>query len=224
MANIRTFSLKRDGNKQLTKNFSVREFRSKDGTDKIKIHLAGVNRLQVIRNSLKRALIIQSAYRTVNHNAIVRGSRNSRHLKGTAFDIPTNRNIAQANEIAREAERAGFTGIYIASYNRFVHMDNRTPVWFTRQNANGTFTRIGTFGGAIFNLTRQLGRGMRGNDVLRYKKRLRELGYSGFDNTNKFGIGTHYATLRLQRDWGLIANGWVGPNTARAVGFSFQGK
>lgn len=40
---VKTYSLVRDGEKQLTKDFRVREFRCKDGSDKILIDTDLVN-------------------------------------------------------------------------------------------------------------------------------------------------------------------------------------
>ena len=84
---VKTYSLVRDGEKQLTKDFRVREFRCKDGSDKILIDTDLVNLLQQIRDAFGRAVTINSAYRTPTHNKRVGGASNSQHVKGTAADI-----------------------------------------------------------------------------------------------------------------------------------------
>lgn len=84
---VKTYSLVRDGEKQLTKDFRVREFRCKDGSDKILIDTDLVNLLQQIRDAFGRAVTINSAYRTSAHNKRVGGASNSQHVKGTAADI-----------------------------------------------------------------------------------------------------------------------------------------
>ena len=84
---VKTYSLVRDGEKQLTKDFRVREFRCKDGSDKILIDTDLVNLLQQIRDAFDRAVTINSAYRTPTHNKRVGGASNSQHVKGTAADI-----------------------------------------------------------------------------------------------------------------------------------------
>ena len=47
---VKTYSLKQDGNKNLTKDFKVREFACKDGSDKILISTETVEILQAIRD------------------------------------------------------------------------------------------------------------------------------------------------------------------------------
>ena len=87
MMSVITYSLKKDGDKHLTKDFRVREFRCKDGSDKILIDTDLVNLLQQIRDAFDRAVTINSAYRTPTHNKRVGGASNSQHVKGTAADI-----------------------------------------------------------------------------------------------------------------------------------------
>ena len=87
MMSVITYSLKKDGDKHLTKDFRVREFRCKDGSDKILIDTDLVNLLQQIRDAFGRAVTINSAYRTPTHNKRVGGASNSQHVKGTAADI-----------------------------------------------------------------------------------------------------------------------------------------
>jgi len=84
---VLTYSLKRDGNTYLSKNFKVREFRCKDGSDTILIDTNLVDALQAIRDHFGKAVNINSAYRTASYNKKVGGSSGSQHLYGTAADI-----------------------------------------------------------------------------------------------------------------------------------------
>lgn len=86
---ITAYSLKKDGEKQLTKNFKVKEFACKDGSDTIFIHDKLPVVLQYIRIRTGKAVTVNSAYRTESYNAsdAVGGAEYSQHLYGTAADI-----------------------------------------------------------------------------------------------------------------------------------------
>lgn len=89
---VREFSLARDGHKLVREdcpNFYVREFACRDGSDKILICLTNVKNLQKERNHRKKAMIINSGYRTETYNESdnVRGEKNSLHTKGYATDF-----------------------------------------------------------------------------------------------------------------------------------------
>ena len=71
---INAYSLAKDGGKKLSANFTVKEFRCKDGTDPIFIDDALVKLLQNIRDHFGKAVTITSAYRTAAHNKAVKGA------------------------------------------------------------------------------------------------------------------------------------------------------
>ena len=68
---INAYSMAKDGGKKLSANFTVKEFRCKDGTDPIFIDNALVKLLQNIRDHFGKAVTITSAYRTAAHNKAV---------------------------------------------------------------------------------------------------------------------------------------------------------
>ena len=84
---IKQYSLKKDGVKQLSPAFRVREFRCRDGTDTILIDEGLVVLLQCIREHFGKPVYITSGYRTAAHNAAVDGSKSSQHLLGRAADF-----------------------------------------------------------------------------------------------------------------------------------------
>lgn len=84
---IETYSLAKDGEKNLSESFKVKEFACKDGSNVIFVDSDLVSVLQKIRNHFNRPVVITSGYRTVSHNKKVGGSTNSQHLYGTAADI-----------------------------------------------------------------------------------------------------------------------------------------
>lgn len=85
--NVTAYSLRIDGEKNLTKNFKVKEFACKDGSDTIFIHDKLPMVLQYIRMRTGKAVTVNSAYRTETHNVNEGGAEYSQHLYGTAADI-----------------------------------------------------------------------------------------------------------------------------------------
>ena len=63
---IKQYSLKKDGAKQLSPAFRVREFRCRDGTDTILIDEGLVVLLQCIREHFGKPVTITSGYRTAS--------------------------------------------------------------------------------------------------------------------------------------------------------------
>lgn len=120
---VRAYSKAKDGNKQLTKNFKVREFACSDGTDVIFISHDLVEILQKIRDHFGKPVNINSAYRTPNKNKQVGGAAYSQHLYGTAADISIKG--VSPKTVAEYAEtllpKSGGIGIY----GTFTHVDVR---------------------------------------------------------------------------------------------------
>lgn len=128
---VKEYSLAADGNKAVSKNFKVREFRCKDGSDKILVDVDFVeNKLQKIRDHFGAPVTINSAYRTPEHNAKVKGAKASYHLQGRAFDIVVKGHTPR--EVARYAQTLGIPGII--QYNGFVHVDSRTSKYWACDN------------------------------------------------------------------------------------------
>ena len=136
-SNIKTYSLKQDGNKKITNNFAIREFASKDGSDTILIDVKLAELLQNIREHFGKPVIINSAYRSKEHNKKVGGASNSYHLYGQAADIQIKG--VSPREIAKYAESLGVKGIGL--YGTFVHVDTRTTkyYWNSAGQAVNTF-------------------------------------------------------------------------------------
>ncbi len=138
---IRGYSLAVDGNKAVSANFKVKEFRCKDGSDKILIDVDFVkDRLQTIRDHFGAPVTVNSAYRTESYNKKVRGATNSYHLKGQAFDIVVKGHTPQ--EVARYAQTLGIPGII--QYSGFVHVDSRETKYWARDNG-GKAVKVSRF-------------------------------------------------------------------------------
>lgn len=138
---IAEYSLKTDGNKKISANFTVKEFACKDGTDSILIDREFVaDKLQKIRNHFGASVTINSGYRTDSYNKKVGGAANSYHVKGQAFDIVVKGKTPA--EVAMYAYSIGIPGII--QYNTFVHVDSREEKYFAR-NDNGKVIKVNKF-------------------------------------------------------------------------------
>lgn len=122
-AKIRAYSLSKDGDKKLSKNFTVREFACSDGSDPVFISDDLVALLQKIRDHYAKAVNINSSYRTPAKNKAVGGATYSQHLYGTAADFHikgvTPKQIAAYVETL--IPNTGGIGIY----DSFIHVDVR---------------------------------------------------------------------------------------------------
>ncbi len=101
-------------------NFSPAEIACR-GTGKLLVNEDALNRLQELRVTLAKPLIVNSAYRSPEHNKTVGGAKASKHLEGTAFDISM-ANHDPAAFIAA-ARKAGFKGIGTYPRSNFIHID-----------------------------------------------------------------------------------------------------
>ena len=135
------YSLNKDGNTKISANFTVKEFKCKDGSDKILIDTEFVkDKVQKIRDYFKAPVTINSGYRTAAYNKKVGGATNSYHVKGQAFDIVVKGKTPA--EVAAYAYQIGILGII--QYNTFIHVDSRNVKYYARNN-NGKVTKVSKF-------------------------------------------------------------------------------
>ena len=89
MVYVEVFSLSKEGETQISKNFKVKEFACKDGSDIVLVDPLLLWVLQNVRDYFGKPLNISSAYRTPSHNQkpSVGGSADSRHMYGMAADF-----------------------------------------------------------------------------------------------------------------------------------------
>ena len=116
---------------QLTKNFTLDEFKCKDGSQVPSELLDNVrelaNNLQIIRDKLNKPIKITSGYRSKNHNAKVKGKPKSQHLLAKAADIKIDGMTPK--EVASEIKKLMDSGLIKAgglkAYANFTHYDIR---------------------------------------------------------------------------------------------------
>jgi len=103
--------------------FSAEELACRS-TGQIFIHDDSLNKLEALRQMLGKPMIVNSAYRSPEHNKKVGGAKESMHLKGKAFDISmSNHDPAHFERCARQC---GFTGFGFYPGSNFIHIDTGT--------------------------------------------------------------------------------------------------
>lgn len=128
---IKAYSKAKDGNKNLSTNFKVKEFACSDGSDPIFIDSELVTILQKIRNHFGKSVTITSAYRTPTKNKACGGTTYSQHLYGKAADIKI-KGVAPKT-VAAYAEKLLPKSGGIGIYKTFTHIDVRA----TKSRWNG---------------------------------------------------------------------------------------
>ena len=122
-ASVKVYSKAKDGAKQLSANFKVREFACSDGTDTIFIAPELVTVLQKIRDHFGKAVNINSAYRTEAKNKAVGGATYSQHKYGIAADITVSG--VTPLEVAKYAQTLLPNKGGVGLYKTFTHVDVR---------------------------------------------------------------------------------------------------
>jgi uncharacterized protein YcbK (DUF882 family) len=120
---------------QVTKNFNLNEFNSKCGRpmpENIKKNVIElIHNLQVIRDEVKVPISITSGYRSPEHNAKVKGAKDSQHVKGTAVDFKvqglTPKQVAVIVErLIKEGKiKQGGIGIYPSWVHYDIYFDGK---------------------------------------------------------------------------------------------------
>jgi len=93
------------------------------------LNFDAMDRLQELRNTWKRPMLIHSAYRSPEWNAKVGGSKNSLHMQGRAFDVSMQgKSDAAVVSFIFYAVKAGFKGfgMYLDRNTPFIHIDTGT--------------------------------------------------------------------------------------------------
>lgn len=101
-------------------SFSPREIACK-GTGKVLVNHNALDKLQSLRDRLRKPLILTSAYRSPEHNRRVGGAKNSKHMEGIAFDVRMDNH--DPHEFEAAARAVGFTGFGYYVKSGFMHID-----------------------------------------------------------------------------------------------------
>ena len=143
---VKTYSLARDGNTFLSPHFQVREFRSKDGTDRILINSDLIAVLEKLYDHMNaKAININSGYRTPAYSVKVKGYATDQHTKGNAADIKVKKqdgSYYSSNEVCCALEDLNHQG-GVGRINKeyAVHVDVRgCKCWFDETNGMKTLS------------------------------------------------------------------------------------
>ena len=124
MYDVKVYSLKAEGSRQITEHFRVYEFACSDGSDVVFISTALVEILENIRQHFGAAVTVTSGYRTVSYNKTVSGSSSaSQHCNGLAADIKV-AGVSPA-AVADYAEQLLGDHGGVGRYGSFTHVDVR---------------------------------------------------------------------------------------------------
>ena len=124
MYDVKVYSLKSEGSRQITEHFRVYEFACTDGSDPVFISTALVEILENIRVHFGAAVTVTSGYRTVSYNATLENSsKTSQHCNGLAADIKV-AGVSPA-AVADYAEQLLGSHGGVGRYGTFTHIDVR---------------------------------------------------------------------------------------------------
>jgi uncharacterized protein YcbK (DUF882 family) len=118
-------------NMYLTKNFTLKEFASKDGSDFPLEVIPNIQKLaaalQIIRDELNLPMSVGSGYRSKAHNNKVGGAKRSLHLTGMAADIKVKgKSPAEVVTVILKLIASGkIPEGGLKGYNTFTHYDIR---------------------------------------------------------------------------------------------------
>ena len=123
---------------KLTKNFSLWEFRCRDGSDVPEELMENVRllarNLQVLRDCVGKPIRVISGYRTKKYNTRIVGARRSQHMLSKAADIKiAGLTPAEIKAIIIKLIREGkMMSGGVGLYRTFVHYDvrGRNARWF----------------------------------------------------------------------------------------------
>ena len=125
MYDVKVFSLKEEGSRQITPHFRVYEFACNDGSDPVFISQALADILENIRVHFGKPVHINSGYRTVSYNKTVSGSSStSQHCNGLAADIRVDGHTPAEVYAVADSMLGEHGGVGI--YDTFVHVDARS--------------------------------------------------------------------------------------------------
>lgn len=121
---LKCYIMDTDGNVKLSKNFKVKEFACRSGSQVVFIDDYLYSILDILRNKLGKPVVITSGYRTPEWNAKCNGAKYSYHMRGMAADIRVDG--VSPKELAKKLDEIVPDECGIIVYKSWVHFDVRT--------------------------------------------------------------------------------------------------
>ena len=135
------YSMKKDGEKNLSEHFKVKEFQSKDGADTIVICPDLITELEALFKKMNaKAINITSGYRTISHSKAIggAGAKDNHHL-GMAADIKVKKqdgSYYSPKDVAMALQDMKWEhGIGLMS--TALHVDTGNKYWFDETKKSG---------------------------------------------------------------------------------------
>ena len=116
---------------KLEKNFSLHEFRCRDGTDVPDEFMDNVRELcvnlQILRDHIDKPITIISGYRSPEYNTKIKGAKRSQHMSARAADIivPGMTSLEVRDIIIQLIKEGKMVKGGVGIYPTFVHYDVR---------------------------------------------------------------------------------------------------
>ena len=120
---IKAYILDEQANHKITEHFKVKEFACKDGSTIVFVDEYLAVLLEILRETIKKPVIITSGYRTPEHNKKVGGAKYSFHMRGMAADITVK--DMTPKDVAKELDKLAPNSCGIIVYKSWVHFDTR---------------------------------------------------------------------------------------------------
>ena len=215
---VKTYSLKADREKHLSKDIQVFECACPDGSDTVLVDDQLVIFGQTIRDYFGFPIYIDG-YRTDSYNAAIGGVSDSDHITGRAWDIDVGRaaQAVPARTVAMCAEAIGVKriGLYIYGNGQsWIHIGSVPEKLFWFDSAPGKRTRPDTF---LPELRKTSMIWQNRYEVSVMQDILARKGFYTDVNDGKFWTNTRTAVIAFQHKNGLVEDGIVGPKTWRAL-------
>ena len=121
---IKAYILDEQANLKITEHFKVKEFACKDGSPIVFVDEYLAILLNILRDTIKKPVIITSGYRTPEHNKKVGGAKYSFHMRGMAADITVK--DMTPKDVAKELDKLVPNSCGIIVYKSWVHFDTRS--------------------------------------------------------------------------------------------------
>lgn len=207
---ICTYSKAKDGARQITEHFKVREFACKDGSDTLLVSDELVELLEKIRSHFGKPITVTSGYRTVSHDKRVGGSGKGYHTKGMAADIVISGVAPAVIALYAQSLLGDRGGVECGCYatGGYVHVDVRPGKWrAVKAYADRTYQTLSG------NLFPQIKQGSRNQSVVLLQRLLNERGFDCGNVDGSCGPRTKEAIKKYQQANGLKVDGICGPMT-----------
>lgn len=120
---IKAYVMDEQANVKIAKHFRVKEFACKDGSPIVFVDEYLVILLDILRETIKKPVIITSGYRTPEYNKKVGGAKYSFHMRGMAADIIVK--DMTPKDVAKELDKLVPNSCGIIVYKTWVHFDTR---------------------------------------------------------------------------------------------------